>query len=182
MTSVQANHLDERSYSLWLLPPPAVGRHYAAMIDTLSQRLGTPRFEPHITLTGRTEASEDVVMAATQELARRLAPVPVRLAGAAHTDAYFRCLYVWAERTPELLFAHRLACELLAQPADKDFMPHVSLVYGNLDAAKEEEVLEAIGGRLPLSFVADRIALYLLAGSPDGWRQVAALALMGDSD
>ncbi|MFP5348933.1 MAG: hypothetical protein ACLGHO_03730, partial [Gammaproteobacteria bacterium] len=39
-------------FSLWMMPPPAIGDRFRALIAELSRRSGTPAFEPHLTLAG----------------------------------------------------------------------------------------------------------------------------------
>src|SRR5690606_30965655 len=134
-------------YSLWLMPPAAVYDRFARLIDALSRRFGTPRFAPHITLasTGAELAGDAPARAAA--LAAELAPVPVRLLDVAHTDDYFRSLFVRAQRTPALLAAHRLAAARLGTEPAEDFMPHLSLLYGELPRDTKERLIEEIGRR-----------------------------------
>lgn len=168
-------------YALWLTPPPPVYDRFARLIETLSRRLGTPRFAPHITLAGTgAELADDALERATA-LAAQLPPVPVRLLDVGYSDAYFRCLYVRAERTPVLLAAHRLAAGRLDTDPAEDFMPHLSLVYGNLPQDTKEALIEEIGRRFDLEFTARQLTLCLPAGAPDGWRTLGPFALTGSA-
>lgn len=169
----------ERRYSLWLLPPPAVRERFGALIARLSERLGTPRFAPHLTLAGGTFASAEEPLARVAALAARRPPVLVRLGEAACTDAYFRCLFVRAERTPALDALHRAAAEALGEPPDPDFMPHLSLVYGDLARERKEAILAEIGRRFDVDFVADQLALYAPEGEPETWRPAGEFVLGG---
>lgn len=167
------------AYSLWLRPAAAAAARFAELIDTWAHRLGTPRFEPHITF-GTVAATTDAEAAArTRQLAARLGPVPIHLVGAGHTDAYFRCLYLRAEKTPQLLAAYRQACAELEQPVAADFMPHVSLVYGTLATSLKEKIVAEIDGTFPKNFFADGISLCVTAGSPDDWRSLGPFSLNG---
>lgn len=165
------------SLSLWLLPPPAIRASCQMLIARLAQRLGTPEFEPHVTLAGttlsETEASERV-----RQLAQQLPPLAIRLAELQSTDAYFRCVYARAELSPALRHAYTTACTQLNQTPG-DFLPHVSLVYGDLDADTRKSLIAELGGRLDVSFIADRVALYDPTGSPPTWRRVADWPLTG---
>lgn len=169
----------EKRYSLWLMPPPAVRTRFAALIASLSERLGTPRFEPHLTLTGGVYADDVEPLARVAALAARRPPVRVRLTAADYTEAYFRCLFVRAELTSDLLALQRAAAEALGQPPDAQFMPHLSLVYGDLDTARKEAILDDIGRRFDVEFVADRLALYAPEGAPPLWRSLAEFPLGG---
>lgn len=165
------------SLSLWLMPPPAVRASCQALIARLAQRLGTPVFEPHLTLAGTTLEEAEAV-ARLRALAQQLPPLPIRLGELQSTDAYFRCLYARADLTPALRHAYDTACRRLDQ-APADFLPHLSLVYGDLDVDTKNRLIAELGGRLDLQFTVERLALYDPAGSPSAWRRVADVALTG---
>lgn len=167
-------------YSVWLLPPLALRERYAALIDALSRRLGTPRFEPHITLAAPRAATETQALADAKRLAMHLAPVPVCFASVDYTDAYFRCLFLRAVKTEALLAAHRRACTELRQPVEADFMPHLSLVYGDIVRAEKEKIAAEISRDYPAEFVADRMAVCVIAGAPDTWPILGPFDLTGE--
>jgi 2'-5' RNA ligase len=166
-------------YSLWLMPAPTVRAVLAELIDTLGRRLGTPRFEPHITLAAPNNAMEADAVARARDLAEQLAPISIRFDGVGYADAYFRCLFLRAEKSAELIAAHRYACELLGQPPEVEFMPHLSLVYGKFDRALKENLTIEIGTRLPQALSADRVGLCAIAGPPDGWQVIGPYPLTG---
>lgn len=168
------------SYALWLRPDAASAATFAQLIEALSHRLGTPRFQPHMTLSGVASTTEADAIARSKRLAAALAPVPIHLIGAGHTDAYFRCLFLRAEKTPPLLAAHRLASAEMQQPTDADFMPHLSLVYGALATPVKEKIIEELDSRFPRNFLADSISLCAIAGAPDEWRPIGPFFLTGE--
>ena len=163
-------------FSLWLMPPPAVRDRFCPLIAELSRRLGTPAFEPHLTLVPSTVEAD--LMARVASLAAGLAPLPVHLTEIGMVSDYFRCLFVRAELTPPLQRAYHAACGALGQPPG-DFMPHLSLVYGDLAPADKGRVVADIGRRFDLHFIVERVALYTTAGPPPAWRCVADFALTG---
>ena len=165
-------------FSLWMMPPPAVRERLRALIEDLSRRAGTPPFEPHLTLCGVDDTVEAAAIARVQPLATRLAPVPIRLTEIGATAEYYRCLFVRAELTPVLAAAYREACRAQSK-TPSDFMPHVSLVYGDLSATDKERLIATIGRRVEMSFTISRLALYDPVGAPPEWRCVADLPLRG---
>jgi 2'-5' RNA ligase len=169
----------ENRYTLWLMPPTPVRDRFADLIARLSARLGTPRFEPHLTLSGGVLAAPADARARIDALVARRPPVPVRLTEAGYTDTYFRCLFVRAQLTPELQALQHAAAEALGLEPDPAFMPHLSLVYGNLEPAQKEMILDDIGRRFDLDFLADRLGLYAPRGEPAEWRPVGEFILSG---
>lgn len=164
---------------LWLLPPAPVEDRFASLIDSMSRRLGTPHFSPHITLVGSVDSPPDETIARLTTLAANLAPVPVRLSGVGFAEQYFRCLFMRAERTPRLLAAHETASAHLKRPPEADFMPHLSLIYGNLRPGQKQKIVEEIGDRFDITFEADRVGVCLTNGPPEQWRLLRTFALTG---
>lgn len=161
-----------------MIPPPAVGDRFRALIAELSRRSGTPAFEPHLTLAGVEAPTVATACARVAPLAATLAPIPVRLNEIGMTAEYFRCLFIRAALTPALLHAYRNACAALDQPP-AEFMPHLSLIYGELAPAMKTEIAANLSGRFELEFTVERVALYTTAGPPPDWRCVCDFRLTG---
>jgi 2'-5' RNA ligase len=170
-------------YALWLLLPPAERARFGELIGTLAEQHGTPSFEPHITLLGGIDATQATAVAATAALARRIAPLHIRLAEIGQRESYFQCLFVHAVPGPALLQAHRLAREAFARRDDAEFLPHLSLVYGDLEQAQKAAIAARLGARLDSEFRVEELALicYRKGDQPQDWRRVAAFALRGNA-
>lgn len=166
-------------FFLWLLPPAPTSERFASLIGELSRRLGTPRFEPHITLIGPVDSSLDEIVTRLTALAESLPPVPVRLTGAGGTEEYFRCLFMRAARDPLLLAAHAAASGRFGRPPEAGFMPHLSLVYGKLRPRQKQKIIEEIGARFDMAFEVKQIGVCLPDGPADQWRLLRTFALTG---
>lgn len=165
--------------SLWLMPPPEAGERFARLIERLSRRLGTPCFVPHLTLCSAADFDETAVAARARAAAKHLAPIPVHLTELGIGDGYFRCIYVLAERTEALLATYRAVCAHFGVEPTADYLPHLSLVYGDLARADKERLADEIGRRFDIRFTADRIALCAPAGPPQNWRLLGPYTLEG---
>ena len=165
--------------SLWLMPEGDVHGRFADLISGLAARLGTPAFEPHVTLLGGVDGPFEEVRSRVAALARALPPVEVRLQVVDGRDEYFRCLFVAAEPTPPLVSAHEAAVDALGAARGAPFEPHLSLVYGHLDAARKESLRAELGGEQHARFVALSVDLYRTDGDPAAWRPMARFGLEG---
>jgi len=159
--------------SLWLVPPPALHDRLAATIATLASRHGTASFEPHVTLLGGLEGREETLLSKARALAERLRAFDVRLLEASTGVDFFHCVFVSVDETPELLRAHALAREALGTATAEAFRPHLSLVYGRLDAGEKEAARQA-AGELESCFTADALHVVDTSGDVPGWRRLAS--------
>lgn len=165
-------------HSLWLRPEAELGDRLAALIADLARRLGTPAFAPHLTLLGGIPGAEADVLRATTLLAARLPSLTIRLGDATGSDAYFRCVVVAAEATPELQTARAQAAAAFGLPVPP-FFPHLSLVYGALPAATRDAVVGKIGSSLAGSFEARAVHLWRTEGEVAEWGPAGCIDLRG---
>lgn len=164
--------------SLWLVPPAELHASLEAAILGLARRHGTEAFEPHVTLLGGLEAPAAGLSSPARRLAEGLRPFEVHLVGASTGLDFYRCVYVAAAGTPELLFAHALAREAFEVQPEEPFRPHLSLVYGDL-GAEEKEFARLAAGDLRSSFLADALHVVDTSGPVSGWKRVETFPFEG---
>jgi 2'-5' RNA ligase len=70
--------------------------------------------------------------------------------------------------------AAREVFNLAQQPA---FMPHLSLLYGNLPSGVKERIVTSLARSFQLEFKASSLHLYLIENEPAAWRRVARFRL-----
>ena len=156
-----------KRYALWLRPENEARERFQALIAMLSRRYHAPLFEPHITLLGGITGADAEVTAKTTGLALEIEPFEVQLTTADYRNEYYRCLYVKAVPTNALREAHRLARRLFEPASGDEYMPHLSLLYGDFNAQEKEKILAEIGRRFDAAFRVTRLALYATEEAPD---------------
>lgn len=145
--------------SLWLRPTGPVLERLQELIRRLTARFGGQWPKPHVTLLSGIELQSEGAATRLEALCASLQPVPVRLGRLEGRNEPLRCFYAVAEPTAELLDAHRAAREVFGMPPPDAFDPHLSLLYGHVDAPTKERLAKELGSRLDLSFVAQSVHL-----------------------
>jgi 2'-5' RNA ligase len=160
--------------ALWLVPDEPVRSRLDALIARWAERMGAPRFAPHVTLLSGLALPLSEALAPVVEAAARSTAVPVAFPRAAHSGEYYRCVFLDAEPTPELLGIHQRARRVLRRGPDR-FRPHLSLVYGRFEEARRSELAGEAERELalPLRATAGRLELHETGGAPARWRRVA---------
>lgn len=142
--------------SLWLMPCPEDEAFVASLIGELATRFGTPNFTPHLTLRGDTNATSEHLHDDARAAAAASQPFAEPIAGIETTQAFFRAFYLRFAVSAQLL---GLKQRLDAQETER-FMPHVSLLYGNLPemvkAPVSVEFVQRLAGR---TITFDRICI-----------------------
>jgi 2'-5' RNA ligase len=144
------------SYTLWIIPEDAAYSLTDGYIAQLSAAYHLPRFEPHVTLLGGTRSPDT---SALRGLAESLPPFRVRLASQpAYLDEYFRCLFLKADETPELMETFSKASQLFGYKRESYF-PHLSLAYGDLLVETKHEMIRELGEIPEIEFEARHLSL-----------------------
>ena len=159
-------------YSLWFMPGGEVRDEVKALIEKFARELGTDPFLPHVTLLGQVKDVEAHIIKKTARLANSLNAFSITLNEAAYSDEYFRCLYLSARKEPALMSANLKARVAFGKMDAARFMPHLSLVYGDIDVSKKERIITEVGSSAEYSFPVSKISLFLTSGSPCQWRHI----------
>lgn len=160
-----------KGYALWLVPDEPAFSRLASEISRLSREHSTRRFEPHITLLGGIALLEENVLAKSASLARILKPFQIELGEIGFLDEYFRCLFVSVVAGPSITRAHRTACRIFARHKPS-YMPHVSLVYGNLPMEIKHRIATGLSSLQGKAFQVRRLTLYGTSGPVRQWKWI----------
>ncbi|WP_437769276.1 2'-5' RNA ligase family protein [Sorangium sp. So ce281] len=171
----------ETAFALWLIPGGAPAARLEELIEALARETGGLPFAPHLTLLGGLRGDGGALAARLGRLrgdGGALRPVALEARGPATGGTRHQCVFL--DVTPsEPLAALRRAAEAALGASEAPFRPHVSLVYGELPAARRKE-LAADPRVLALAhevWRADRIELWTVEGQTERWRCVEGVAL-----
>ena len=94
-----------------------------------------------------------------------------------YTQEFYRNLFILAEPTSTLTMLHEDFKTELALETNEDFIPHVSLLYGDLDLNTKECLKEELKERYPKIFRCVRLDIYNSTGEIDEWYLVKSYKL-----
>nr|CAD1824119.1 unnamed protein product [Ananas comosus var. bracteatus] len=145
-------------------PPEDVRGRLKGLMATLRSEFGGPAFDPHITVVGATRLHPAAAVEMLRSAAAALSPYPARVASVARGGFFYQCVYLLIDPSPEVVEASAHCCRHFGYQSSTPYMPHLSLLYGDLtDEEKErarrrvEELDKEICG---LSFQISELALY----------------------
>ena len=171
-----------KGYSLWMTPTEeTVHTTLSSAISTTSQLANTPAFPPHMTLLGGLTPpamDEEELKATTASLAASLSPYT---ATTTHVDtlpdSVYRCVFLRVDPTDDVVAAWAAAKSAFAiTDGDYDgkydsYMPHVSLVYSDMDPDARAQTAATIASSLDnISFTCSSIQLWDTSGYYTNWR------------
>jgi 2'-5' RNA ligase len=169
--------MEATGFSLWLMPEGDAFTRFGDLITRLAGRHATPAFPPHLTLLGGVAAPEPVVVALAARLAQSASCLRLETADLVHSDGYFRAVVVRVKPVAELIELRARALAALGLEGGPPFEPHLSLLYGQLEAGQRETIVREVGRDFPEVFAVGRLDVYSTAGTVDRWSRAARLPL-----
>lgn len=171
-----------KAYSLWLMPMGDTSLKLAHIISQLSKNYSAPSFEPHVTLLNKIIGSEEEIIKKTAQAASILAPYEILLTRVGYLDEYFKCLFINVEKTTEVMNANAKAREvfheyIIDRHTTAEYMPHLSLLYGNFSSQIKEEIIKKIGKEWNLTFETASIHLFSTEGDVKDWHKLKEFPL-----
>ncbi|MSP50742.1 MAG: hypothetical protein EXQ95_15625 [Alphaproteobacteria bacterium] len=138
-------------YSVWLMPEAAWARELAAVVGDLAGRFSTPRFTPHLTLIGGRPFDRADLKGRVASALPGTAPIAQPVLDVVIGEAFFRSFYALFAAEGGLLDVKRRIDRAALGSDASEFMPHVSLLYGPVEAgakaAAAREVRAVLVGR-----------------------------------
>lgn len=162
----------EETYSVWLRPFGDIAFKLQQRIKKLSEKYDTPIFEPHVTLLGSLKKGKTEMIQLTDTLAGSLHPFELVLTKAGYLDTFFQSLFVHVKKSDELMNARNTAEKLFDYQVDKEFMPHLSLLYGDLNQNEKERILNVMGREFHIRFSVNSLLLVNTTGLPKDWKKI----------
>jgi len=166
-----------KGYSLWFMPFGEIYDNLSNLIFQLSKEYSTPEFEPHITLIGEVIGLDDEIIKKTSQLANLIKPYSIQLTTVDYLDEYFKCLFIKAEKTDDLMEVNSKAREIFNRQEGSEYIPHLSLMYGNFPPEVREEIIKKMGKNFNLSFEIRSIHLFKTEGEVKDWYRVKEFIL-----
>jgi 2'-5' RNA ligase len=167
-------------HSIWLMPAAEDAEALERMVEDFSERFGSPRFQPHLTLVEDMERSADDLAPLVAEVSKGIASFTAPVEAIGVSTLFFRSFYARFAAEGLLLELKRRAIEKILPGDIAEFMPHISLAYGVAETLeKRDAVAEAenlLLGR-PIRF--DRVCV-VASGKElpiEGWAIRATAAL-----
>lgn len=167
-------------YSVWLVPDRGTDAYYQLeeTIEEYAQLYeDASEFEPHITVVGGIETGESVLEERVQNLVEGQAVFDVEFTGVQCSTTRHQCVFLLAEPTAELLFLHQQAVDVFDVDTGM-YVPHLSLVYSDMNIEERLELVESIDtSTFPSTVQISEIALVKTTGPVSEWETVARYEL-----
>ncbi len=137
------------------------------IIIKLAKKYNNPVFQPHCTLIGKTDISLPRMKSAIINLISNYKMIEVHPHKFGYTSNLWRTLYIILEEKQILKQWHEYICNLLSINPDKDYLPHISLMYNSLSLNEKKIISSKI--KLKSVYKINSIQIVECGKNIDGW-------------
>ncbi|MFW6254452.1 MAG: hypothetical protein ACOC41_05940 [Chitinivibrionales bacterium] len=162
-----------QSFSIWLLPSAGSHRILKEKILTLSSEHRGPVFNPHCTLCSGSAIDMDSVIRQAAKTSAKIAPFRIPVERIGYKAEYFQTLFVLLRRVQKLRETRSAFIEALSLSPQKEYMPHISLLYSRMTLTQKSALAGSLS--LPLEWVTVTSAAVVIPDNPENdWSDVAS--------
>lgn len=140
------------------------------IIIKLAQKYNNPVFQPHCTLVGKTDISLPIMKSAIINLMSNYKLIEVHPLKMGYTNNLWRALYIELKELQILTKWHEHICNLLSINFDKNYLPHISLMYNSLSLREKKRISSKI--KLKSVYKIHSIQIINCGEKIDGWSTV----------
>ena len=149
---------NSKSFSIWLVPDNYCFDITSSYIKLLSEKYEGPLITPHVTLVSGFLGDKIELIKKIDEISNMLKPFDIFFKSIGHKDEFFRSLYLIVSEDKNFKKSRNIALKELGIGRENDFIPHLSLVYGNFEEKKKKSMINLIS-KIPKMFKAEQIYL-----------------------
>ncbi len=159
--------------SVWLIPEKNNAKKITPIISSLSQKFGTPLFEPHITLAKGIKNTKKLP-AQFKEFFKDVFPFELNITGINTDKHYFKCVFFEIEKTL-LLNNLRKKADTYFDVVERVYTPHLSLLYSDISIEERSLAVHSITTDLKTLQI-KKAKLYLTSGKIYEWKELASFS------
>lgn len=154
--------------AIWLTPSEEDKIFYQEIINELSKEYNTVLFEPHITLVAVQNAT-DGQLNKLKSYYNTVLPIKVSIKNIGSLGKYYQQVFISGNGGQRLLNLWQKSLEVFEMPAYQ-YMPHLSLLYGNLDKEIVQTILDKYEDQLNRTITIDSIKIMDTGGEVADWK------------
>jgi len=159
-------------YCVWLTFDSA---DLSEIILNLARDYNGPIFQPHCTLIGKTDVSLPRLKLAIIDLNSNFDLSKVHPKEINYSENYWRSLYIELDEKIVLTKWHEYICHSFSIDNDKEYLPHISLMYNSISREEKKRIAKNI--RLQSSYKIKSIQIIDCSEKVDDWRMVFELKI-----
>lgn len=168
---------ETHGHSIWLIPDHATHTAFQTVITSLAKVSGSVNFPPHITLLGQLDQPVEWLRVRLEHICNNFSRFELEMKHLGMFDRYFRSIILHVRENHELERIYSEALRVFEYRGSERFVPHLSLMYSNLDNSEKSKFLDAVMSEWPITLTVGEVVLIETSGRSDQWQERARYTL-----
>eukprot|EP00252_Welwitschia_mirabilis_P006191 TRINITY_DN1698_c0_g1_i2.p1 TRINITY_DN1698_c0_g1~~TRINITY_DN1698_c0_g1_i2.p1 ORF type:complete len:184 (-),score=25.58 TRINITY_DN1698_c0_g1_i2:351-902(-) len=179
------------AFSVWAMPPAEVSEKIKGVMQKLNSTFRGPEFEPHMTVVGACKMNRAQALSCLESACKNVSPYKCKIDRVASGSFFYQCVFALVQKTPEAVQAHLQASRSFGNEVrGEDYMPHISLLYANIDQTQKEFAINNVLSQEDRDFLSSvefsvsSLCLWLTDTEDESlssWQKIAELPLSNKS-
>lgn len=125
------------------MPPNISNDKFKNNINQLHLSFNGPLFDPHVTLIGGFLGKEKALIDKTESVAKKISPFKLSLTDISYSSQFFQSLFINVKLDQQLVDIRNTLCKEF-DFKEKNFIPHLSLIYGDYNLSEKERMVSML--------------------------------------
>ena len=169
--------MTKNEYSLWLRPAQTQIDEFTEIISSLAHHHRTVPFAPHLTLLSGINCGLHDIKQYCAKFVGQYEEFDIPLQKMDYTETYYRNFFIVAEATQQLSKMYEDTKNAFACKTHEVFMPHLSVLYGNIEIKTKQKLKEELENTYAKLFHCQRLDIYNTTGDVANWHLVKSYSV-----
>ena len=161
--------MPNNKYCLWLRPTQNQIDKYGQIISQLAHQYKSLSFPAHITLVSGLTGDLNSLKQSCQNIVDSTSKFDISCNTISYTDEFYKNFFVLADLSNNLIQLYETTIQKLNFNSEEEYIPHVSLYYGNLNLETQKKLAEELEDDYPKVFNLERLDIYEHSGTIMQW-------------
>lgn len=134
----------KRPFAIWLMPDIKGCAYLTEVITHLCKTYSGRPFKPHLTLISGLCSSIEQIISKLSNSIKSVLPLELSINKIDYSEDFFKALYIVFNSSKELDNTYALVKTSISENQQKSFLPHVSLLYSDIDIKQKKRIAQSI--------------------------------------
>jgi len=131
-------------YAIWLTFSKSDRDYLKSIIDKISEKYNSPKFEPHITVYGLLNSKMSLIDKVIKEVSQNSNSFLVKKSEILQSEVFWKTVYIELEMNQQLGIIHKNLKKHFEKILKYEFSPHISLIYKILSIEEKIKIINEL--------------------------------------
>lgn len=163
-------------YAIWLTFSKNDRDYLKNIIDAISEKYNSPKFEPHVTVYGLIDLKFDFIDNIINEVTQNCNSCIVKKSNVLQSEELWKTVFIELKMNQQLKSINENLRKYFEKISKYEFNPHISLIYKILPKDEKSKIINELN--LKNEFTIDAIAIQEFFSDIEKWKIVKKYELM----